>query len=754
MPVSRSFRSVPYIAAGDSFISKARDISTQDTRNMYVLSTPNSKTQAALISYPGLLPWSTGGATGADRGVYRREFKGLGYQVAGTNLYSISSGGQRAYVGTIAGDERVSMIDNGQVLLVVGGGRMYQYDGTTLTTLSTVSGSGVTFTPVDVDYLNDKFIALADNGLIYVANVGETNFVNGFYDAESSPDSTIAIQVFDQTVINLGTDSIEPWEDIGSGTPPLARVAGGIIENTGVANKNAVDITSDALYFLGRDMIPYAMVNFLSSKLTEQNPGIAELFREYTRDTATVYALKWKGQEFVQFRFPTEGKVWVFSPNTGLWFQLDHGVNKQLYRGASTAFLFNRQVVADYESGELYTLDDDTYTNNGVTIVRERTFRPLSGETLGVGRTALQMRSIQYDVETGVGLADQNPQMVVQYSTDGGRSFSNERWLYLGKTGDYVTVEDNSNRKFNDLTVRIKYTEPTAFTIYNANLYVREAGRLISRFVGSQVANSPTPPPPNPFVWDSDKIPSDGSTTWLNESVVRFDFDINAAAPAIAQVMGPVNLRDRFSKVYLEFKIESGDTNPISNTSSDIANISAGLAPYSLDSSYARAPAPNYGDFLRDATVYSGYPTAPIDIDALQYYGASLCVEQRAVKVPDRTTPTLISTTDFLNKDVGDVIMVAFDFTTARVWFGANGVWWQDFIVAGSGPVSGTRADYGPIGSDSATKIGGAAIDSEFYPIVSFHPSTTVNDSVVDVTIYGNDTAPFNYPVPPGYNGT
>ena len=726
MARSTRYRSVPYIAAGDAFISKARDISVQDTRNMYVLATPNSNTPAALISYPGLKPWSTGGAVGDDRGMHRREFKGLGYHVAGGTLYSISGGGQRNAIGAIAGGERVSWADNGQVLLIVAGSKMYQYDGSSLTVVNTVSESGNTFTPTDVDYLNDKFIALSTDGLIYVANVGETNFVNGFYDAESSPDSTLALQVFDQTILNFGTESIEPWQDAGTGKPPLSRVDGGIIENTGIANKNAVDITADAVYFLGRDMIPYALRNFLAEKLTGQNPGIAELFRGYDRDTATVSALKWKGQEFIQFRFPLDNKVWVFSPNTGLWFQLDHGVNKALYKGGSTAFLFNKQIVADYETGSLYELDDDTHTNNGDVIVRERTFRPLSANTLGLGRTALQMKSIQYEVETGVGVNDENPQMIVQYSIDGGRSFINERWLRLGKAGDYIAIEDNSNRKFNDLVVKIKYTEPTAFTIYNAHIYVREAGRLISRKVSSQVGDFPYVPPILPFVWSDDNKAPDTFTTKANDGKLNVSIPRDGAGLRYKYAFTtPFNLMSKYSgKIYFEVQVNNFVG---TSTSPDIIN-------------YGLYPASTVEDY-ESSTTYQDNPR----LSCRWEDGGLLFPTEIDVTLVNPVGGNVLAPSDWDIDSVREgVFMFALDVSTSTVklWRGVNGSWIEGDPSTDTNPWVSNNNIYN-------------YLDYDFY-FFAYFDNVFDNSGALsfDMTIFGNEDNPFNYTVPTGFNGT
>lgn len=474
MPVSQSFTKTPYSIVGDSFISKATDLSIQRTKNMIAVPSPNSLTDtAALYSMPGLKLWSTGTAGQYDRGIHIRLFKGKAYKVSGTGLYSFDSAGVQTLVGSIGGGDLVSMEDNGTVLVIVAGGTAYEYDGTTLSTLT------LSFSPVQIAFLNSKFIMLASDQLVYVANVGATTFdpVNSF-KAESLPDELIGIKVFNQLLFNFGSETVEPWEDVGAGNPPLARANGAIIESVGLANKDAVCETSDALYFLGYDKIPYRVVNFQAQKLTTQNPGIAELFAGYNKDTASLECVDIYGQYTIIFQFPTDKKVWAFVQETNLWHELDHGLHSELWKGKTARRLFDKTLVGDRENGDIYELDTETYQNDSVAMVRERVFRPMAGETVGSIRALIQMKMIQFAVETGVGVSDSNPQMMVSYSTDGGRSFGNERWLSLGEEGDYQElIEDYSNAKFKDLAVKIRYTGNTRFSLYDAAIYLRESGK-------------------------------------------------------------------------------------------------------------------------------------------------------------------------------------------------------------------------------------------------------------------------------------
>ena len=474
MPVSTKFRKVPYTVAGDSFVSSAKDLSVQRTKNMFIVPAVNSLTNtAAVYSWPGLKLWSSGTAGEYDRGIHRRLFNSKAWKVSGSTLYSINSSGTQTNEGVIAGSSLVSIEDNGLTLIIVADGKAYSHNGTTLSTIS------LSFTPVQCAYLNERFILLADNGDVYLSDVNSTTFGNEIaFQAKSSPDETRGISVFDQFLFVGGQNTIEPWQDIGSGNPPFSRINGVIIENAGIANRHCFAQTSKSLYFLGDDKKPYSLVSFQANSIADKNPGILEQFYSYTKETAYMDAIKWNGYDFILFVFPTEQVFWVYCEQTGIWCELDHDDDSQFYLGKTFSWLFNKILVGDRSNGNIYELDSDTYQDNGVQGVRERVFRPLSGEAVGAPRAYLQMKVIQFAMETGVGSSDDNPQVLVSYSTDGGRNYSSESAISLGEEGDYQElVEDYSNRKFKDLAVKIRYVENTRFTLYDSAIYVREAGR-------------------------------------------------------------------------------------------------------------------------------------------------------------------------------------------------------------------------------------------------------------------------------------
>ena len=75
-------------------------------------------------------------------------------------------------------------------------------------------------------------------------------------------------------------------------------------------------------------------------------------------------------------------------------------------------------------------------------------------------------------METGRGLQSgqgSDPQVMMQYSDDGGRTWSNERWVSAGAAGKYKTrVRWGRCGSGRDRVWKVRYTEPTFFQINEA----------------------------------------------------------------------------------------------------------------------------------------------------------------------------------------------------------------------------------------------------------------------------------------------
>jgi hypothetical protein len=273
-------------------------------------------------------------------------------------------------------------------------------------------------------------------------------------------------------------------------------------------------------------------------------------------------------------------------------------------------------------------------------------------------------------------------------------------------------------------------------------------------------------PPPGPFEWGRGKL-SLANTTWIDESEVIIDY--SAPSNLVTQVMGPVNLKSKFDKVYLEFSIESTgaafDPNILR-----LRDTYVGVAPYPIDNNFVRSGVDRtnltttFNTSIATASNYSGFPTDPVDDNSVQHYSYSIVSDGSInwTHFPPGASASFGSTGGVPIRGDGDILMLAMDLVEGRCWFGVNGVW--DVTVLGGGLVGNDPSDYSssnfaaagdlngfgfPYGAFSSR--GNKSLNDAFFPSLTFYPDASGTESA-SVKIYGNELRPFNYSVPAGYN--
>ena len=97
----------------------------------------------------------------------------------------------------------------------------------------------------------------------------------------------------------------------------------------------------------------------------------------------------------------------------------------------------------------------------------------ISGRDFGFPGKRIYMHRLELVVETGVGLITgqgSDPQVMMQYSDDGGRSWSAERWKSLGVLGDYTAiVEWFDLGEFGERMFRFRISDPIKTVLISAN---------------------------------------------------------------------------------------------------------------------------------------------------------------------------------------------------------------------------------------------------------------------------------------------
>jgi hypothetical protein len=135
-------------------------------------------------------------------------------------------------------------------------------------------------------------------------------------------------------------------------------------------------------------------------------------------------------------------------------------------------FAYGKHVVGDYSNGNLYVMEDDVYLDGTLPIVRQRTTPHLADSM-----RKLFFSKLQIDMEFGVGLdgsgQGSDPKAMMQYSNDGGKSWTGWRLASIGKLGAYATrciwrMLGSAYQR----TFRIRITDPVKVRIISSDIEV------------------------------------------------------------------------------------------------------------------------------------------------------------------------------------------------------------------------------------------------------------------------------------------
>lgn len=472
-----TFRTVPVQVAGPSYKDRSSPLSGQETRNFYSEVLEEGKEQFVLKSFPGQKVFGST-SPGIDRGQHR--MAEIDYRVVGNSLYSVSSVGAHTELGAIPGTEHCIFADDGVNLFVVADNIVTQYNGSSVTTVTDTNIAG----SQSVTFFNNQFMYTKPQ-LSIVSDVGNGASASGLnaINAELSPDDLVRDYFFDSVIYRFGKRSVEAWYNSGVGSPPIDRIEGQSF-NIGTAAKHSITNTRDFIYWLGSDRQVYRARGGQEDPVS--SAAIAGAIQGYkTVDDAIANVFHLDNKYFYMLTFPTENRTWVMMEELGNkgWFELSEGVGEARYNGSSLINAYGKTLVGDRANGNLYELDFSTFDQGGATWQRRRVLGSVNGKLFGQQGQGkrVQMSRFELILETGTGLIagqGEDPKIMVEYSTDGARTWQQGTWMRIGRLGEYnVRAEWFALHSFYDMIIRITTSDPVAYNIYSGAIDLRVAGR-------------------------------------------------------------------------------------------------------------------------------------------------------------------------------------------------------------------------------------------------------------------------------------
>ena len=411
-----------------SYQNRSLPVSAQRCVNFYPETQPlGARSKIVLHGTPGLNLFSTCGSGPVD-GIYC--FKGVLYAVSGRKLYWINQSGTATEVGTI-GSGRVSIADNGLEMLIVNGTTGYTYNGIDL---EEITAAG--FYAADTVTYQDGYFILnrSGTGQFFISNLldGQTYGGLDYATAESAPDDTLAVWSDHREIWLFGKNTIEVWSNTGAADFPFERNNGVMIEK-GLGATHSVAKMDNSLVWLGNDLIIYRANGYTPTRISQY--GVETAISGYsTVSDAFAYSYADGGHTFYVLTFPTESKTWVYDASTQLWHERSYwNAGEYRHRSNCYAYCYGKHLVGDFENGNIYELDLDTYSDNGDEIRRQANSSHIHKD----GDRMFQPR-VEIFMESGVGLSGESePQAMLQWSDDGGKTWGNEHWSGMGAIGEY-----------------------------------------------------------------------------------------------------------------------------------------------------------------------------------------------------------------------------------------------------------------------------------------------------------------------------
>jgi hypothetical protein len=295
-----------------------------------------------------------------------------------------------------------------------------------------------------------------------------------FATAESSPDSLVRVFNALGQLWLFGRDTSEVWTNTGSSAFPFERISGAKLEIGCLAPHSAVEMANTVIW-LGRDRfgkgIVYSATGFTPNRIST-SPIEQIIQRVDNPELIRAWAYQEDGHLFYVLTGGGLATSLVYDVTTQLWHErayLDEFGDYVQHLGCCFMSAFGNLLVGDRRNGNIYRMALDIYSDNGDEIARERIYTHLSDEN-----QRIRYNTLEIGFETGVGLQSgqgSNPQVSLQLSKDGARTWSDSYTTSIGAVGQYRTKVVFRRLGIAEImTFKIKISDPVKVAITGSYL--------------------------------------------------------------------------------------------------------------------------------------------------------------------------------------------------------------------------------------------------------------------------------------------
>ena len=448
--------------------------------NLYVdqIQAAGEKAQNVLMGVPGLEVWEDLGV-GPVRGLFYQD--GRGFAVAGTTFYELFADTSVLSRGTVVTDTLpATIVSNGRAglqLLITTGGKGYTFTFST-NTFAQITDADFPANVRTCAYLDGYGLVLDTSGRFFISALNDfTSWAAADVAARSRGSDLWEMLLVQPPLVWLfGNLTTEIWYNDG-GTFPFGPVQGVFVDE-GIAVPFSVASIGGTPYWLSNNRAGQRQVvtapNYTPTVVS--TPAVAQAIQSYgTIDDAVGYSYEESGHQFYVLTFPTAKATWCYDITTKLWSERGAwNANDGTYEahpGRCHCVAFGKQLLGSRTDGKIYNQSLSLYSFAGAT--RRCLRRPphVADELV-----RLFHRELTLDAEVGVGLTSGlglDPQIMMRFSDDGGKTYGAEHWATLGRQGEYRTrVTWNRLGSARDRVYEFIVSDPIKVALIDAHLKI------------------------------------------------------------------------------------------------------------------------------------------------------------------------------------------------------------------------------------------------------------------------------------------
>ena len=304
-------------------------------------------------------------------------------------------------------------------------GYVYNTTNNTLTQIPDFQGS------IACGFLDQYMIGLRPDGTFwFTSDVGNPLAFSTFdtYSSEASPDILVGLAVTTREIWVFNQSTIEIFYNAGQ---QFERNNGAVIQRGCMAN-NSIQVVSGTPIWLGDDGRVYMANGYQAQAIS--TPAIeSELAK--SADLTNCHSYQWESRGHVVYCLTiNDGMTFCYDMATQIWHRRESFLSKNSNAWAVVR-VGNKQYCIDRNTTNLYLFDWNHYRDddafNTLVCKRRTQYYHSNGQWMRCNQLFLVMN-------TGDVPPNTTSEILLRYSDDSGRNWSNYRKVTLGATGEYA----------------------------------------------------------------------------------------------------------------------------------------------------------------------------------------------------------------------------------------------------------------------------------------------------------------------------